>query len=113
MDNSECEPSESGNILVLSIKGCTSDTVSPSSSDSSTVTFSLIYDKVLIILDMINYIKLFTLLILVSVNSVFADTQITSSNPTEIILTDIVGGDSINITKVITGEHDANDTNIS
>ena len=62
---------------------------------------------------MIHYIKLFTLLILISVNSVFADTQITSSNPTEIILSDIVGGDSINITKVITVEHDANDTNIS
>ena len=61
---------------------------------------------------MINFIKAFITLILISFNSVFAATAIDSGNQT-ITLSDLVGGDIINITKAITVIHDASDTDIS
>ena len=61
---------------------------------------------------MMNFIKTFITLILISLNSVFAATTIDSENQT-ITLADLVGGDTINITRAIIVTHDANDTDIS
>ncbi|MDC0857626.1 hypothetical protein OAP83_02805 [Rickettsiales bacterium] len=61
---------------------------------------------------MMSFFKTFITLILISFNSVFAATTIDSENQT-IKLSDLVGGDTINIIKTITVIHDASDTDIT